>query len=480
VRPSGEGGPETISSVRNGASHRAALAVVACSLAVVAGLAAGADLFVQRSDVVVPGVSVAGIPLGGLRRQDAVARLEKTCAAPSVVRLIAEGSQKPPLNIPSRDVRLTVEAAQAVRDALRVGREGWVGERLLERWRAQREGVDIPLRLSVAPAALKWVLENSAASRFASPAVDAGIVVKAGQLVKTPERVGTAVDIEASLKQAAALALERPADVLELPVVLRRDLPSITLADLEPIDSVLAAQTTVYNSYERDRTHNLKLAARAVDGVILKPGAEFSYNKTVGPRAKSLGFRDAPIFVNGQIEPGTGGGICQISSTLYQAALLAGMQIRQRSHHSMAVRYAPPGLDATVSYGVLDLKFVNPLRNAVYIKVEAEGGRARATIYGASSDRRKIRIERTVSKPVPYGTKTIVDPSLPPGARKVVDKGVNGYTVVVRRVIEENGRQRVETISRDRYRPHPVVIRVGPPAAARPAAVASAASAAED
>jgi len=227
---------------------------------------------------------------------------------------------------------------------------------------------------------------------------------------------------------------------------------------------VLSAQTTVYNSYERDRTHNLKLAAKAVDGVVLKPGEEFSYNRIVGPRAKSLGFRDAPIFVNGQIEPGTGGGICQISTTVYQAALLAGMRIRQRSHHSMAVRYAPPGLDATVAYGVLDLRFENPLKHAVYIKVEAQGGRAKATIYGASSDRRKIRIERTVSKPVPYGTKTIVDPSLPPGAKKVVDKGLNGYTVVVRRIIEEDGRQRVETISRDRYRPHPLIVRVGPPA----------------
>ncbi|BCW98047.1 MAG: hypothetical protein KatS3mg024_0874 [Armatimonadota bacterium] len=480
MRPSGDGGPETISSERNGASHRAALAVVACSLAVVAGLVTGADLFVQRSDVVMPGVRVAGIPLGGLRKKDALALLEKTCAAPSVVRLMAQGAQKAPLNIPSRDVRLAVEAARAVRDALRVGREGWVGERLLQRWQAHREGVDIPIRLSAEPAALKWVLENSAARRFASPAVDAGISVKAGQLIKTPERVGTAVDVAASLKKATGVLLERPADVLELPIVLRRDLPSVTLADLEPIDTILATQTTVYNSYERDRTHNLKLAARAVDGVILKPGAEFSYNRTVGPRAKSLGFRDAPIFVNGQIEPGTGGGICQISSTLYQAALLAGMQIRQRSHHSMAVRYAPPGLDATVSYGVLDLKFVNPLKNAVYIKVEAEGGRARATIYGASSDRKKIRIERTVSKPVPYGTKTIVNPSLPPGTRKVVDKGVNGYAVVVRRVIEENGHRRVETISRDRYRPHPVVIAVGPPAATRPAASASGVSPAEE
>jgi len=464
VRPSGGGGSETRPTGRISAAGRAAVAVAACSLVVAAGLATGADLFVLRSDIVVPGVSLAGVPLGGLRRQEALARLEEACRPPATVRLTAEGSGRPPLNIPARDVRVKLETEQALEEALAVGRQGWAGRRLLDQWRAAREGVRVPVRVSLDQKALKWVLERRAAARFASPAVDASIEVKGGQLVKTPEREGTAVDVAASLKGGGVFALERPAEVLEIPVVLRRDAPSVTLADLQPIDSVLSAQTTVYNSYERDRTHNLKLAARAVDGVVLKPGGEFSYNRIVGPRAKSLGFRDAPIFVNGQIEPGTGGGICQISTTVYQAALLAGMRIRQRSHHSMAVRYAPPGLDATVAYGVLDLRFENPLKHAVYIKVEAQGGRAKATIYGASSDRRKIRIERTVSKPVPYGTKTIVDPSLPPGAKKVVDKGLNGYTVVVRRIIEEDGRQRVETISRDRYRPHPLIVRVGPPA----------------
>ena len=464
MRPSGGGGSETRPTGRISAAGRAAVAVAACSLVVAAGLATGADLYVLRSDIIVPGVSVAGVPLGGLRRQEALARLEEACRPPATVRLTAEGSGRPPLNIPARDVRVKLETERALEEALAVGRQGWAGRRLLDQWRAAHEGVRIPVRVSLDQKALKWVLERRAAARFASPAVDASIEVKGGQLVKTPEREGTAVDVAASLKGGGVFALERPAEVLEIPVVLRRDAPSVTLADLQPIDSVLSAQTTVYNSYERDRTHNLKLAAKAVDGVVLKPGGEFSYNRIVGPRAKSLGFRDAPIFVNGQIEPGTGGGICQISTTVYQAALLAGMRIRQRSHHSMAVRYAPPGLDATVAYGVLDLRFENPLKHAVYIKVEAQGGRAKATIYGASSDRRKIRIERTVSKPVPYGTKTIVDPSLPPGAKKVVDKGLNGYTVVVRRIIEEDGRQRVETISRDRYRPHPLIVRVGPPA----------------
>ncbi len=475
MRPSGDGETERAAdAARNGSGLRAAVAVAACSLAVVAGLAAGADLFVLRSDIVVPGVRVAGLPVGGLSKEDAHALLERSCPAPSVVRLTAEGAGKPALNIPAASLRLRLEREQAVARALAVGREGWTGERLLERWRARRDGIALPVEATFDRGALKWVLENSAAKRFASPARDASIELKGGQLVRTPEREGTAVDVQASLKFAGRLELNAPAEAVELPVRLRRDVPAVTLADLRPIDSVLSSQTTVYSTYERERTHNLRLAAKAVDGVVLKPGEEFSYNRIVGPRAKHLGFKDAPIFVNGQIEPGTGGGICQISTTIYQAALLAGMEIRQRSHHSMAVRYAPPGLDATVAYGVLDLKFANPLRHAVYIKVEAEGGRAKATIYGASSDRRKIRIERSVSKPVPYGTKTIVDPSLPPGARKVVDKGVNGYSVTVRRVIEEDGKERSEVISRDRYRPHPLIVRVGPPAAQKTSSAPSA------
>jgi len=138
------------------------------------------------------------------------------------------------------------------------------------------------------------------------------------------------------------------------------------------------------------------------------------------------------------------------------------MEIKQRSHHSMAVRYAPPGLDATVSYGAIDLKFANPLSSAVYVKAAIGGGRLTTTVYGASHDRKKIRIVRSVGRSLPHGTKTVVDPSLPPGKTKVVEKGVNGCTVSVKRIIEENGKERVQTVSNDRYRPHPTLVHVGP------------------
>ena len=119
--------------------------------------------------------------------------------------------------------------------------------------------------------------------------------------------------------------------------------------------------TTWYKVYEVDRTHNLTKAANIINGVMVKPGQVFTFNQTVGPRTGVTGYRDALIIVGDRFEPGTGGGICQVSSTLYNAVLLAGLEIVERYNHGLAVAYIPPGLDATVAYGLQDFRFRNNL-----------------------------------------------------------------------------------------------------------------------
>lgn len=429
-------------------------------LAVGLGLALGLDQKFVRSDVLARGVHVAGLQVGGLSAEEARTTVEGGVHPPSVVSFAAADLEKT-LNLPASSVGLEFDLERTMNEASAIGRKGFILKRVAERHQASTRGINVPLRADYNTGALKWVLMNTARDRFGREPVNASIDYSGG-LVKKAGQNGTAVDLDKSLAAATAFTLEKPLERVQLPVYLKVQEPEITLADLEPIDSVLATYTTRYNSYERARTHNLVLAAQELNGVIIKPGKLFSYNNVVGPRLKENGYREAPIFVNGKIEPGTGGGICQVSSTLYNAALLAGMKIKQRSHHSMIVAYTPPGLDATVSYGVLDFKFENPLKNAAYLRTEIGGGKLTTTLYGSSADKKSIRIVRSVGRTVPYGTRTVVNPSLKPGQKKVVEKGLPGYSVSVKRVIESGGKEVVETISNDRYPPHNVLVHVGP------------------
>lgn len=160
-------------------------------------------------------------------------------------------------------------------------------------------------------------------------------------------------------RDLAGLSLE--AAYSEIKQALVKDLPAEK--------QIYGRYKTSFNPGERNRTINLKLAAAAINGQIIQPGKTFSFNKTVGPRTKERGYLEATIFVGGKKEQGLGGGICQVSSTLYNAVLNSKLKVVERHTHSLPVTYVPTGKDATVSYGYLDFRFQN---NQKYpIKIQA-------------------------------------------------------------------------------------------------------------
>ena len=442
-------------------------------LSVALGAVVGADQFFMRSGQIARGVTVSGVDLSGHSRQSAEALLTRSFPAPEVLRLVSD-SDKATLNIPASSVHLEYDHAQAVEEAYAVGRQGGFCSRLSQRRQASLDGIQIGLGSSFNRQALAWVLDNTARKRFDIPAVDAKLSRKDGAFFRIPEKPGKAVDIQQTLKLASALEVPSAESTLELKVRVTTSQPKVTLADIQNINTLLATYTTTYRSGQSERTNNLVLSSRSIDDTLVKPGEVFSYNDTVGPRLKKHGYKDAYIFINGRVEPGTGGGICQVSSTLYNAALLSGMKIRQRSHHSMRVVYVPAGLDATVAYGVLDFRFENPFKHPIYIEKVIGGGRLTANIYGAAADKQDIRIVRKESGDRPYGIQLIPDPSLPPGVRKVKEKGINGRDVVVQRVFRNaDGIERVETVSRDKYQPHNALVLVGPGKTTSPASGAA-------
>ena len=160
--------------------------------------------------------------------------------------------------------------------------------------------------------------------------------------------------------------------------------PKVTTNDIgmDAFPDLLATFSTSYYASNINRTTNLKLAAKKVNGTVLLPGDTFSYNTVVGERSIAAGYKEAPIYQNGQVIDGLGGGICQISTTLFNSALLANLKIKELHNHQFVPSYVGAGRDATVVYGAKDFKFVNSRKNAIKITCTVSGGIARIKIYG--------------------------------------------------------------------------------------------------
>ena len=154
----------------------------------------------------------------------------------------------------------------------------------------------------------------------------------------------------------------------------------------EAFPDLLGEFSTRYSVSDRDRTTNLRLAANKVNGTVLMPGETFSYNTVVGERTIAAGYKEAPIYVSGQVVDGLGGGICQISSTIYNAVVYANLDIVERSNHQFVPSYVTASRDATVVYGSLDFKFKNNRNYPIKILVTVSNGVADCKIYGLKQD----------------------------------------------------------------------------------------------
>jgi vancomycin resistance protein YoaR len=190
---------------------------------------------------------------------------------------------------------------------------------------------------------------------------------------------------------------------------------------------------------------NIKLATCAINGVILLPGEVFSFNEVVGPRGPEYGFVEAPELVNFELVPGYGGGICQVASTLFHAALLAGLDVVEHHNHSRPSTYISMGLDATVAYDYLDLKLGNNGVSPVLFVAGIGEDRLEVAIVGKKWTPETIRLEIGEIEEIPPPVEQVVDPTLLPGEILEEEKGLSGYKVKVERI---NMFIRSRTISR--------------------------------
>ena len=280
----------------------------------------------------------------------------------------------------------------------------------------------------------------------------------------TEEKTGYAVDEYALFMLAteacqALSALPLAGEhTITLSVPYRTLCPDVTVADLKAQTQPLAWYSTDFSRSGTERKHNVCLAAEKLCGRVLGAGERLSFNEQVGARTKERGFLPATVISGGKYEMGVGGGVCQVSSTLYTAALLCGLTVKEWHAHSLAVSYVPPARDAMVSYGTADLVLCNEGETPVYLVAETQGGRLRFTFYGKPSGKRYALVSERVESIAPPPPLIEWDekgkfPSLCLGEELLLQKEVEGYRAVCYLETTEGGVTTRTLIRKSTYLP---------------------------
>lgn len=242
--------------------------------------------------------------------------------------------------------------------------------------------------------------------------------------------------------------------------------PSITVASLgeDAFVDKLARYTTKYDASNINRNNNLNLAAEKLNETIINPGEVFSYNKTIGQRTVQAGFKEANAYAGGKVVLDVGGGICQLSSTLYNAVLLVNLDIVERHNHQFAPTYVPEGQDATVSWETVDFKFKNNRQYPIKIISEAKEGVVSVEIYGIKEkDDCQVLIESKVTNIIKKQTQYINDYSKAEGEEEIIQYGEDGCTSETYKTVIENGIVKEKTlINKDTYSQMPMIIKKKP------------------
>jgi vancomycin resistance protein YoaR len=292
--------------------------------------------------------------------------------------------------------------------------------------------------------------------------VDAQFEVRAGGTIGiVPDKPGVAVDVPATARAILAAAVSpanRTATLVASEATAER-----TLAEAQAmgITGVVGSYHTTYGGIA-SRLHNVALVAKLIDGALIAPGATFSFNGKTGERTEEKGFQEAPVIINGELQTGLGGGVCQVSTTVFNAAYEAGLDIDERTNHALYISHYPLGRDATVNYPDLDLKFTNDTDKWLLLRTFVGSGSLTVNLYGTPQNRRVETVTAPLQVVGAPPLKRIKDPTLFKGESEVVEYGQPARaTSVSRTVYDADGKLLHEDRWYSSYRSEPKVVRVG-------------------
>jgi len=355
------------------------------------------------------------------------------------------------------DLGFSYDYDEAVKKAIKLGREGNFLKRLRDIAKI-KGGVNIPLRSFYSLEKAETIV-NAISKEINTEAKDAEIRLVNGKINIIDHEIGKRV-----LKEDLLGLIDHNINKLEdITIPVEDVIPAVTNKLLARINGIIGEYSTSFKGSSKNRIENIRLSANAISNKLILPGEEFSYNKATGPRTAESGYREANVIIGGELTPDIGGGVCQTSTTLYNALLLADLTILERHNHSIPVGYVPIGQDAAVAYGYLDLKFKNPFDFPIFLHTKLTGDRLYVYIYGDKNVKDyTVKITSQIVETIQPKTEIIFDSSMEPGENILIQKGRTGYKVVTYKSIIKDGKVvSKEQITKDHYRKKDYIYKAG-------------------
>lgn len=423
---------------------------------------------VYAKETTIPeGIFVGDFSLGGMTEEEADKEIEKQVGAMA--------GQKITLDIDGTTVDTTAKAlgfAWSNPDAVEEAADHAVGGNLIQQYMGlkdlEKEPVHIPLETAVDEAKVESFISEQVEGLMAEPQ-NASITRVNDKFEITPGVSGKIVDVAAT-KQALDEALtELDGNPVTVKAAVSVKEPEITEEQLATIGDVLGTFSTDFSSSGAARSKNLTNGAGKINGHLLMPGETLSGYECMHPFTTSNGYYTAAAYENGQVVDSVGGGVCQIATTLYNAALQAELEITQRQNHSMIVTYVKPSMDAAIAGTVKDIKVTNNYSTPIYVEGYTSGRTLTFTFYGKETrpaNRKVEYISETLSVTDPGAPQQKVDNSMAPGTSRRVQSAHRGLRSRLWKVVTENGVETERTLLHtDTYNASKAIVLVGPTAA---------------
>ncbi len=411
------------------------------------------------------GIYVGDISLGGMTQETAAQEIQAEIdrMAGRKVVLEVEGVTA---ETTAQELGFAWSNPDAVEEAAGYAAKGNLIQRYMALKDLEKNPVHIPLKTEVDQAMVETFIREQYQDLPGEPQ-NATIKRENGEFVITEGVDGVVVDAEATkaMLDEALAAADGDAVTVEAAVTVAQ--PEIMAADLESIGDVLGTFSTSFSSSGYARSMNLQVGSAKMNGHVLMPGETISGYECMHPFTTENGYYTAAAYENGQVVDSVGGGVCQIATTLYNAALRAELEITQRQNHSMLVSYVKPSMDAAIAGTYKDIKVTNNYSTPIYVEGGTSGKTLTFTIYGKETrpENREVSFEsKTISVTDPGAPNEQVDLTLAPGTRKQVQSAHTGMKSELWKVVKVDGVETERTLlNRDTYIASKATVLVGPP-----------------